>query len=326
MKYSQKKFPLGSYERIIYQLEKTDLIKALKTCRTGNIALNVISNELNDCLKKLYIAGSFGTILSGYYISGIFGEYTAEELLFLMSKKDIPGFLKQIYRLGIYQGFEEEINYAIQWHESRNLNDAFAWRLKFQKVVEQLELSNSQIDESVTILEEDQSINSLEKIYHELKPININISHQQKVALVEAENEDPYIISRTARSKMERANYQHARTLEILSQTLSHIGCEVGQTRLIDAFSVVKNRPVIFEVKSITETNERAQVRHAISQLYEYRFLYSMKDALLCLVFSQRPFSKWLIDYLVHDRNIHILWVENERIEGTSRQELIDLI
>src|SRR5207249_4393894 len=121
-------------------------------------------------------------------------------------------------------------------------------------------------------------------------PITVFPPLQYKQNLPEPTNEDPYIISQISRSKMEKANQQHAKTLTILSRTLRHIGCDVKETKLIDAFSVVKGMPIIFEVKSITEDNEREQTRHAISQLYEYRFLYSLKDALLCLVFSQEPF------------------------------------
>jgi hypothetical protein len=323
MKYDQTKLPLGSRERVVAQLEKVDLIKALKTCRSGNISLTSVSLELDRCLQKLYESGNAGTILSGYYFSGVFGKYTAEELLSLMyEKKDIPGFLRQIYRFGIYKGFEEQIEQGIQWHEVRNLPDARAWRLKFQKIFEQAQVAKQFVNEPIEILQEEQSVTSNNDVYIKLTPIVVTASQRARTELSDATNEDPYIISQVSRSKMERANRQHATTLAILTRSLRQIGCEVRETKLIDTFSVVKNQPIIFEVKSINEDNERDQVRHAISQLYEYRFLYSLNEALLCLVFSQKPFSQWLIDYLIKDRSIYVLWIEQDQLAGLSLKEI----
>jgi hypothetical protein len=41
---------------------------------------------------------------------------------------------------------------------------------------------------------------------------------------------------------------------------------------------------VIFEAKTITETNEVAQCRAGLSQLLEYRFFYGDPDGKLCMV------------------------------------------
>lgn len=323
MKYDQIQLPLGSRERVVAQLRKGDLFKALRTCKSGNIPLESVSTELDRCLQTLYNTGNAGTILSGYYIGGVFGKYTIEELLSLMYKKnDIPGFLKQVYRFGVFRGFEEQIEQAIQWHEARHLHDARAWRLKFQKIFEQAQLANQQADGQIEILQEEQSIPGND-VYVTLTPIITTPPQQTQATLPEAAREDPYIISQVPRSKVERANQQHAHTLAVLTRSLRHMGFEVKNTKLIDAFSVVKEKPVIFEVKSITEDNEREQVRHAISQLYEYRFLYSLKEALLCLVFSQRPFSQWLIDYLTQDRSIHVLWIEQDQLTGLSLKEVV---
>ena len=324
MKYDQAQLPLGSRERALAQLEKGDLIKALKTCKTGNITLESVTAELDHCLQKLYNSGSAGVILSGYYAAGVFGRYAIEELLSMMyTKQDIPGFLKQIYRFGIYEGFENEIEQAIQWHEARKLPDARAWRVKFQKIIEQMNWSRSRYKESINILQEDESINKNKDVYVELKPLIVPPPMQSEYNIPASENEEPYIISEVPRIKMERANQQHAKTLSVLERSLHYIGYDVQGNKLIDAFSVIKERPVIFEVKSITENNEREQTRRAVGQLYEYKFRYSLKDALLCLVFSREPFSQWTIDYLTQGCCIHVLWVNQDQLTGVSLKDII---
>jgi hypothetical protein len=242
----------------------------------------------------------------------------------MYDKNDIPGFLKQVYRFGIYKGFEERIEKAISWHETRHLPDARAWRLKFRKVFEQVQLAEQSDSHTVEILQEEQSLAGDNDIYIELTPISRTTpSPKMTAGLPEATGEDRYVVSQISRSKMERANQEHANALAILAHSLRRAGYEVGETKLIDAFSIIKGKPVIFEIKSINKHNERTQVRHAISQLYEYRYLYDIKEALLCLVFSQQPFSKWLIDYLIQDRSIHVLWIENGQLAGLSFEEII---
>jgi hypothetical protein len=93
--------------------------------------------------------------------------------------------------------------------------------------------------------------------------------------------------------KLERANRDHERTLQTLIAGLAKLGIRASESRLMDAHAVIGGQDAIFEVKSITEANERDQVRHAISQLYEYRYLHRMRDASLWVVFACRPFSEW---------------------------------
>jgi hypothetical protein len=81
---------------------------------------------------------------------------------------------------------------------------------------------------------------------------------------------------------------------------------------------LLKTGSAIFEIKSITPDNERSQCRHALSQLYEYRYLHSLPDASLWLVLSRPPQSTWLVDYLMNDRGVEVLWVADERLDGPS--------
>lgn len=154
----------------------------------------------------------------------------------------------------------------------------------------------------------------------ELKPMHKSRSRRK---LTTESTDDPYIVSQTARVKLEQANTAHKNTLSHLSNYLRSRGLIVSESKLIDAYSVLADGPAIFEVKSITESNEREQIRHAISQLYEYRFLHQLVDASLWVVFAVRPYSDWYVNYLTDDRGLRVIWVHNEGFDGPSVQYLV---
>jgi hypothetical protein len=129
-------------------------------------------------------------------------------------------------------------------------------------------------------------------------------------------------VSDEVKVKLERANQEHSIALSRLSAALEHRGYIVEHNKLIDAFCRLKTGPAIFEVKSITPSNERVQCRHALSQLYEYRYLHSMDAASLWLVLSSRPSAQWIVDYLMSDRNINLLWLEDGLVSGPSMRRL----
>ncbi len=122
--------------------------------------------------------------------------------------------------------------------------------------------------------------------------------------------------------KLDRANEEHRRTLQILGKVLDDLGCIAEYNLFIDAFTRLKSGPAIFEVKSITDDNELGQAREAIAQLYEYRYRHNYPEASLWLVFSRKPNTEWLLDYLAGDRGINVLWVEEERLSGPSVEQL----
>lgn len=322
MKYDLADLPLGSPTRAKAQLANLDLLKALKTCRNGSFRLDSLQPELQDCLERLYSSNSYGVILSAYYAAGEFGPYSVDHLLRrLCENRDFPTLLKQAYRFDVYGGLKGEVDEALAWHASRGTPDAEAWRRKFAKVREQ-ELLRVEALSPIVRIEEDLPEKSTEapKIF-ELKPL---VATKAPRARPQEDEfiDDPYIISQTARAKMERANVVHRDTLQVLKTHLQTRKRAVSESKLIDAYSVLDGGPAIFEVKSITESNERDQIRHALSQLYEYRFLHSMADASLWIVFSQAPSSQWYIDYLAGDRGIRIVWIDDCKLLGPS----IDLL
>lgn len=120
------------------------------------------------------------------------------------------------------------------------------------------------------------------------------------------------------------ANAAHARTLEALAGHLKAWGFAPESNHLIDLYRRLTSGPAIFEVKSVTSENERAQCRHALSQLYEYRFLHSVPTASLWVVLSTPPSAEWLVDYLRQDRGVDVLWIEEGRIGGPDADRLAE--
>jgi hypothetical protein len=133
-----------------------------------------------------------------------------------------------------------------------------------------------------------------------------------------------YTITRVAKAKLEQANSAHAATLALLSAHLTTHGFIPMSNRLIDLYCHLASGPAIFEVKSLTPENERAQCRHALSQLYEYRFLHSVPTASLWVVLSAPPLAGWLVDYLRQDRGVGVCWVDQGRVGGPDAERLTE--
>lgn len=115
--------------------------------------------------------------------------------------------------------------------------------------------------------------------------------------------------------KLKSAVQSHTFTLRKIVSRLQSFGYLVERSRMVDAFCLLKTGPAFFEVKSITSDNERTQIRKAFSQLHEYRFLYSLKDASLWLVLSKKPEQVWLIDFCQKHR-IGVIWFNGGVLQG----------
>ena len=325
MKYDTALLPIGTKIRAKAQLAGLDLTKALKTCRSGGIELAELQDDFDSCVQRLFERRAYGVILSAYYEAGAFGRIEVRELLRRMYEiRDYSSFLKQAYRFDAYAAFGLEIENAIKWHFDCRYNDAPAWQRKFAKLQEQEQLRNPTTSErSVQVIEDlPDDANQVPKTFQ----LRQMFRRSNRTLSVEPEaNDDPYIVSQTSRLKVERANGAHEETLAILRNYLEKSGFSVSESKLIDAYSVVGGTPAIFEIKSITQNNEREQIRHALSQLYEYRFLHDALDATLWAVFSQPLSSIWYHDYLIKDRDVRLLWIEDGEVCGPSLRHLQEL-
>jgi hypothetical protein len=132
------------------------------------------------------------------------------------------------------------------------------------------------------------------------------------------------IVSSYAKAKLDVANATHATLIDVLGQYLGAHGHRVEANQFVDAFTRLKSGPAIFEAKSVTDDNELAQIRHGLSQLYEYRYRHDLKDATLWLFLSREPREGWVIDYLEKDRGVHVIWLEGSELSGPCVERLLE--
>lgn len=132
------------------------------------------------------------------------------------------------------------------------------------------------------------------------------------------------VISTCSKDKLDTANATHEQLLSILEEFLGSRGHRIESNQFVDAFSRLKSGPAVFEAKSLTNDNEMSQVRHGLSQLYEYRYRHGLENATLWLLLSRPPKEEWLLDYLEKDRGVHVLWPEDGELCGPMVARLLE--
>jgi len=294
---------------------KGSLVKAARTCRTQGVNPGSIK-VLVEALDDAYQDRQYQQILSAYYEAGIFASFEVDDLLRRLFKTGMmAAFLVNAYRFEKKDDFSREISAAIQWHRDRGLQDADAWQRKFDDL--QPLPSTVAIYDLATAPEVKGSITVAR-----MKSVSPSERKPQTQPHRDSSDDDPYIISQVSRVKVEQASAEHQRVLTILEDALDALSIELANSKLIDLMGIKADWQAIFEVKSITKDNERDQVRHAVSQLLEYRFLHAIPSAALFAVFSEEPFSGWLVDYL-RDLGIGVLWVEDGCLSGPAHAQLL---
>lgn len=115
--------------------------------------------------------------------------------------------------------------------------------------------------------------------------------------------------------KRERANLTHWQLIDAKSTFLNARGFEPYANTHIDLFASDKGDVVLYEMKSVNpeSTNLLSQIRKAIAQLYEYRYIYQEPKARLCIVtnLGVAKNDDWLLDYLAKDRSIAYEWTDD---------------
>lgn len=121
-------------------------------------------------------------------------------------------------------------------------------------------------------------------------------------------------------AKLDRANGSHIQLVNLVADRIRHAGGIPKSNQFIDLAANL-DHDYIFEMKSTTKDNVKAQVRKGISQLYEYRYIENKPEASLILV-VEKPLlgdNSWMIDYMENDRNIHLVWDGDSNLYGTER-------
>jgi len=114
----------------------------------------------------------------------------------------------------------------------------------------------------------------------------------------------------------ERSAKAHIRLVNMVAKRLRDIGMLPRCNHLVDLAAQFREHSYIFEMKSITQDNARSQIRSGLSQLYEYRYLQNIPDAILVLV-VEIPLPndiQWMSEYLEKDRRVRLLWDGNNEL------------
>jgi hypothetical protein len=108
----------------------------------------------------------------------------------------------------------------------------------------------------------------------------------------------------------ERAEDAHRMLTNLVATKIRGAGSIPKNNKYVDLSAVVRDDLYIFEMKSTTDGNVHGQIRRAISQLYEYRYLQEVPAAKLVIVIENPPpqEKKWIVDYVVNDRKLLIAW------------------
>lgn len=102
---------------------------------------------------------------------------------------------------------------------------------------------------------------------------------------------------------LERANTAHQALEQLVADVAISVGLQPRCTVNLDMVLEAGSGHVLLEMKSCTHRNFHAQIRRAVSQLLEYRFVYREKlgkeVTLVIVAETSPPKSKlWLVDYL----------------------------
>lgn len=119
----------------------------------------------------------------------------------------------------------------------------------------------------------------------------------------------------------ERANKSHYSLEKLLASAAKREGFKPKQSRNIDMYFDTPTGSVLVEIKSCTDGNFHSQLRKGVSQLFEYRFLFSrwMKPQITMLLVMETvpPARKsWLVDYL-SSLGVILAW------RGTEERSLV---
>jgi hypothetical protein len=164
----------------------------------------------------------------------------------------------------------------------------------------------------------------IKDIYQPILPNTSDLTEYEQIEerVSNAQNEILYYKNMASQ---ERSNNAHTILVNLVAQRIRESGGVPKSNQFID-LAVRFDEDYIFEMKSTTEENERAQIRRGMSQLYEYRYLQNKPSAKLILVIEKSLETNhlWMLDYMEIDRDISLVWDGQEKLYGSekTRREL----
>lgn len=300
------------------------LVKGFRKIKALGINYHDIEQFVLKQVQESISNDRIGEVLSFIYQSGrTCGLDILSLLKSLYEKKEYASFLKHVYRFNFYYPeLFDEVNEAIQWHIDTNKNDALAWKYKFDQLLHETPIQpNSVMGVNDVIYNNPQKDNTAP--FLKLTALNRKAPTQKQ----RNDSDDESTISVIyEKSKLDIANLNHKESQSVLESFLDMFSIHHRETKHIDVYASVDSSDYIFEVKSITKRNEGTQTREAVGQLHEYAYLYRIAAPNYYLVYSSRPATEWLIDYLETNERIEVLWVDKSKKYGLDGPGLNKLI
>jgi hypothetical protein len=116
--------------------------------------------------------------------------------------------------------------------------------------------------------------------------------------------------------KRERANQSHFEIEKALAAAITRAGHDPRFNESIDLYFDTQAGSALIEVKSCTENNIHTQIRKAVSQVFEYRFLYAKQlvdpvQLAIVIEIAPGPNKRWLLKYL-EEINVTVAWLNGE--------------
>lgn len=219
-----------------------------------------------------------------------------------LSKSDIVDFIISVAKIDADTMASRRFSSVVSWLESlgtiHKKNDGRFY------------LSTVQFNKELKLLE-------FKEVSEPIMPRSTDF-HEYETVRMRADKANDSIITYTRDASADRADNAHRSLVNLLSKRIRKAGAIPRCNQIIDLATNHDKRDYIFEVKSITDSNIKSQVRSAISQLYEYRYLQNLAGANLILVI-EKPLPKsneWMIDYLENDREISLVWDGDNNLYG----------
>ncbi|MBK1666667.1 hypothetical protein CKO28_01235 [Rhodovibrio sodomensis] len=118
-----------------------------------------------------------------------------------------------------------------------------------------------------------------------------------------------------------RENHEHL--VAELSRLFRDHGFQPEESVHVDLFVQLKWAPAIFEVKTLTASNETAQMRKAVAQLLEYRFRYGQDKAALWILYASAPQDRMMLVDFPRSLGLYVTWAGGEGFEGPDGDKLL---
>jgi len=138
--------------------------------------------------------------------------------------------------------------------------------------------------------------------------------------------------SQLASLRLERANRIHAELVADIARNLINCGLEPVEDQATFDVAVFKSKPCLIEVKSVHAANATAQIRKAISQLLEYRWIHRSQfesEPRLLILVNECPVKNLIpgyIEFLRSDLNIEVMWKSGTEFESHELSSLQDAL